>query len=331
MRDEEAAFDALSLRAVDNFARPSSPRSPPARTSPGSLERLLRPRYLCFINSEFSAYETRRVETWMAESQTHSLVAYIFISYTRRQFYTQNCKSPELTWVPSVSQQDTAQRTNAARRDQCILTTYAIKAAEDAGVAAFWIDFECVQAEDNAAGDDDMEDVYRICDVVRGCHSMVIIFGPPLDDSLGHFLSASSSSADWLLDWGKRLWTLPEALLCPSEHKISIYELGNDEPEKIAKRNLPSRLWDDAATVRQLVEHYESSLTLTQLELISIALECLQRRQTEKRNSGDVAYALMGLLRMRPKVIKTDTDFQAFARLCEVAGYLANHATFKNS
>jgi hypothetical protein len=118
-----------------------------------------------------------------------------------------------------------------------------------------------------------------------------------------------------LHEWGTRLWTVPEALLCPSEHRILIYTLGSVAPILVAKRNLPGLVWGDALQLRQLIEHYEGSLPLTQLELISIALECLQRRQTEKRNSGDVAYALMGLLRLRPRVNKADSGFQAFARL----------------
>lgn len=311
--DEEAAVDTLSLRTIDeDVVRRPSPRPSRQQTFQPSPSRLLGPRYLCFVSTEDqpdSRYKTQKVEDWMARTGTRNEPDYVFISYTRQQFYSQIYSDP------SVTQEDLIHRREAADRDKAVLTDFAVNSAKDANVLAFWIDFECVQPEDEAGEDLDMEDVYRICDIVRGSHSLTIICGPALDENLNRSLENSSTPTDWLLDWGKRLWTLPEALLCPAEHRISIYAVGVDEPEKIAKRNLPSRLWDDAATIRQLIDHYEASLQLTQLELISIALECLQRRQTEKRNAGDVAYALMGLLRLRPKVHKSDTDFQAFARL----------------
>ncbi|KAK4506398.1 hypothetical protein PRZ48_000128 [Zasmidium cellare] len=309
--DEEAAVDTLSLRTIheDAALRPSA-RPAHKRTLQPSPNRLLGPRYLCFIvDDEARSYMTKKVEDWMAQNETRNEPDYVFISYTRQQFYSQIYNDP------TVTQQDLFQRRAAAERDKAILTEFGTQAAREANVPAFWIDFECVQPEDDDVEDLDMEDVYRICDIVRGSHSLTIICGPTLDKNMHRISESTSTAADWLLDWGKRLWTLPEALLCPSEHRISIYAVGNEEPERIAKRNLPGRLWDDAATIRQLIDHYEASLQLTKLELISIALECLQRRQTEKRNAGDVAYALMGLLRLRPKVNKADTDFQAFARL----------------
>ncbi|KAK7522018.1 hypothetical protein IWZ03DRAFT_107683 [Phyllosticta citriasiana] len=51
------------------------------------------------------------------------------------------------------------------------------------------------------------------------------------------------------------------------------------------------------------------------LELLSFGLECFQSRQTDQRTRGGMAYALMALLRGRPKVNKNDSAFEAFARL----------------
>lgn len=234
---------------------------------------------------------------------------YVFISYTRRHFYVQN------TFKPSISPATLTSLKAAAKRDKAILVGYAITAAKEAGVPAFWVDFECARPEEDGDAEADMEDVYRICDIVRAAHSMSIVIGPPLDDCNEHIANDPSNKAEWILDWGKRLWTVPEALLCASEHGITVYATGSVESEKIAKRQLAGRVWDDANTIRQLIDHYEGNLHLSQLELISVALECLQRRQTEIRNAGDVAYALMGLLRLRPKVDKADSDFQAFAKL----------------
>lgn len=64
-----------------------------------------------------------------------------------------------------------------------------------------------------------------------------------------------------------------------------------------------------------MVDHYEGNLILSQLELVTLALECLHKRETTQYFNGDHSYALMGLLRIRPKIDPSDTAFQAFARL----------------
>lgn len=64
----------------------------------------------------------------------------------------------------------------------------------------------------------------------------------------------------------------------------------------------------------KLVDHYEGNLILNQLELVTLALECLHNRKTSLKFQGDVSYALMGLLRIRPKIDPSDSAFQAFAR-----------------
>lgn len=208
---------------------------------------------------------------------------YIFVSYTRVHFKTWETKGSE---------------------DVCRI---AERAAREAGVEAFWLDFACTPGATQA------EDIHRICDVVRGCHSLIIALGP------------SPPGSDMaLIEWGARIWTLPELLLCPSDREIAIYTHGSRfGPEYVAKRNFAVRAWKDANAVRQLIDHYEGSLTLTPLELVTIALQCMQERMDEMRRDthykqwapGDMSYALMGLLRRRPQVNKQDTDFEAFARL----------------
>lgn len=66
---------------------------------------------------------------------------------------------------------------------------------------------------------------------------------------------------------------------------------------------------------RRLVDHYEGNLTLSRLELVILALGFVSNRTTSRRLNGDVSYVLMGLLRQRPVVDRTDSEFQAFARL----------------
>lgn len=86
--------------------------------------------------------------------------------------------------------------------------------------------------------------------------------------------------------------------------------------EIIPKKDFARRAWPDAMEARQLIEHFEGSQTLSRLELTVIAFRCLhRRRQKEQFFDGDLSYALMGLLRRRPQVDSTDSEFQAFARL----------------
>jgi hypothetical protein len=60
---------------------------------------------------------------------------------------------------------------------------------------------------------------------------------------------------------------------------------------------------------------YKHTLSLGALELSTIALNCLRSRNTIQYLKGDLSYALMGLLRQRPQIDETNSDFQAFARL----------------
>jgi len=120
-----------------------------------------------------------------------------------------------------------------------------------------------------------------------------------------------------LQQFGRRVWTFPEVLLSPAGKDIKVYARGSDllRPESIPKNQFAARVWKwDSLIARQLIDHYEGNLILNQLELVTIALECLRNRQTTEYLPGDHSYALMGLLRIRPKIDPTDSDFQAFAR-----------------
>ncbi|KAF7898821.1 hypothetical protein EAE99_012356 [Botrytis elliptica] len=316
--DEEAnhSTDIMSLHSIADYSEVPTHHPSTSLNTSDVPDRQLGPSYLCFLDpSSSTGYTTRHVSTW-AQSHGNSYPNYIFISYTRLQFYT------IISGDPSLPSSINAQRQAAAEHDMGMLIQFAIRATKTAGIDAFWIDYECIRPEEDEDPDRSIGEVYRICDIVRACHSMAIVVGPRFnftnythDAMEGDSDDLSNTKTQWLRDWGSRLWTVPEALLCPGEHRISIYTPGTAEPELVAKRNLPGRVWDDAIALRQLIDHYESSIHLTKLELISIALECLKRRQTEKRMAGDVAYALQGLLRQRPRVLQSDSDFQAFARL----------------
>jgi len=79
---------------------------------------------------------------------------------------------------------------------------------------------------------------------------------------------------------------------------------------------LASLVWRnvDAKESRQLIDHYLGNLGLSRLELSVTALKCLYSRETTEYLAGDQAYALMGLLRLRPQIDPTDSPFQAFSR-----------------
>lgn len=161
--------------------------------------------------------------------------------------------------------------------------------------------------------------MYRICDIIRAAHSMIILVGLSLGSNIQGTLETYSEAITikWLQAYGDRLWTLPEILLCPSKFRIKLYFYSKPGlPEGLAKRDFPSRaVWKDADRVRELVDHFESTIHLSPLELVSIGLECLAERNTQKFREGDIAYALMGLLRRRPITNDKDSSFEAFARL----------------
>lgn len=282
------------------------------------------PRYLCFLRNgsdgDIAGYDTWKVSDWLQahEGQGEADTDYVFISYTRKQFCV-DTEADLLRWDISDDLRPAYAQLSSVNRDA--LVRYGEKAARSTGKRAFWIDFECIRdTQGIAEASSQSYDVYRICDIVRASSSMAIVVGPPIETQLpGGAPQPYSNGAvtAWLQEWGTRLWTLPEILLCPSEHRIKLYSVGSVlPPEEIAKRNFASRAaLPDASIVRQLTDHYESSIHLSPLELISLALQCFSVRQTNQFSHGDIAYALMGLLRRRPPVNRKDTDFEAFARL----------------
>ncbi|KAH6646865.1 hypothetical protein BKA67DRAFT_663235 [Truncatella angustata] len=157
--------------------------------------------------------------------------------------------------------------------------------------------------------------VYRISDILRGAQDLIIAVG---NSSTRASLGKKPDTEALLRHWGTRMWTFPEVLLSPGKH-ITVYTRdGNlNSPLVLSKNQFAGRVWadTDAETSRQLIDHYIGSLDLSRLELAVLLLRCLYGRQTTQHLRGDRAYALMGLLRMRPEIDRTDSEFQAFARL----------------
>ncbi|KAI8676103.1 hypothetical protein NCS56_00497200 [Fusarium sp. Ph1] len=286
----------------------------------------LRPRYLCFVqNFDKGSFKTIKVSDYIWENGDDVDLEFVFVSYTRMQFRV--ATNEEISKFNYPNEEAREANRQLAQRDRQTLINYGIDAARRAGKRAFWLDFECVRNDDGIArATSDSDDVYRICDIVRVAHSMIIVIGPSASDKITAMLAKKETPAftrenvtPWLRQWGSRLWTLPELLLCPREHRIKLYVAGDSsEPKALAKRNFAERAWDDAVAVKELVDRFENTATLKHDHLIEAALACFSRRQTDQFSQGDIAYAIMGLFpsSSRPSINKKDAGFQAFAKLC---------------
>lgn len=247
----------------------------------GISDRPIEPNFLCFLKygKDCGYIDILDIETWKTANPGR-VARYIFISYTSKQFKTDE--------------------------EKLLLHDVGEYAARKAGVPAYWVGDSCLgnyaQREQN---------VWRMSDIIRGAHSVAIV----LSNAVG---TRDILSRDGLLkQWGSRVWTLPEIILSPGTQEITIYTRGEElnDSIKIHRRNMAAQLGDGNLS-RQLIDHYEWSLVLGPLELITIALRCLHGREKGSYFEGDMSYALMGLLRQRPTVIEGDEAFQAFARLC---------------
>lgn len=207
-------------------------------------------------------------------------------------------------------------RLRQSANNRTALTTLASSVARENGLDAFWIDFEAgfERGGDSNASD---SDAYAICDFLRASAKMIVVVGPlyrsPMADKMdGGRLYASRN--EWLESWGQRLWTLPELLICPNTDGIAVHTLDGQPPETLSNHTI-ARMLKDGDSVRELVEHYSGTIQLSPLELTVIATKCLFAREYNPFSAGDASYALMGLMRRRPRVNKADSAFKAFARL----------------
>lgn len=238
------------------------------------MNRLERPQILCLLKDEGGFYPLYNVRDWEAK---HGTLSYLFVCYTGQQF--RHGVDEDENWLHEVAED----------------------AARNAGVQAYWIASFCLNPYDP-------EDVYRISDVVRGAHSLVVAIGSP---------AGSHLSQDQMLgQLGSRIWTFPEVLLSPPHQPITIYSRDTNSIRSISKSSFAFEAWGDNSLSRQLIDHYEASVILSPLELVSIALQCFLDRKTAKTYyEGDLSYALMGLLRRRPRANPQDSAFEAFCRL----------------
>lgn len=222
---------------------------------------------------------------WVLDPNPAKTISYLFISYANMHFDTDH-----------------------SEEGRQLISTMAAFATLNAGKTAYWLDYRCRAP---VAGPELDADVYRMCDVIRGSARVVVML--------------KGDSPSLKTEWGSRMWTLPEALLAPSE---SVYFCTPQESTfkiaSISKVEMSGAVWEDATEgdedtpTRLLAEHFTGPLTLSRLEILSNAVAALGTRALNNYAShtrADVAYALMGLLHNRIPKDPTDTSFQALARL----------------
>ena len=182
-------------------------------------ERPLYPRRLCFVDStskdSSGGIHLYDVDLWLEQ---HNMIEhdmrFIVVAYTSTQF------------------DDTDEDTEA-------LHAIAREAAIQNKCPAYWVGSACMS-------DDPQEleqDVFRISDVIRAAHAVVIAIKPQPGNG--------NASVDGLLkDWGSRMWTLPEALLAPTNKPIQIFNARGGNPEfvkQLAKKDLAALVWSDTS------------------------------------------------------------------------------------
>ena len=200
----------------------------------------------------------------------------------------------------------------------------AKQAAKDANVDAYWTDRNCLSRNEKLFGDD----IYNISDMVRNAEALVVALGdtPDIPVSGKPIVKSEHRPEDEMRDmamlrhWGSRLWCLPEFLLANPNRDVSIYFRRKETATRltVSRAQMCSLAFEDSTLVLSLLDHYEGSTVLSRLELVILALEALLKRVrtgTSHFADGDLSYALMGLLRQRPKTKSSDSAFQAFARL----------------
>jgi hypothetical protein len=132
-------------------AQDSNEVSQPATPS----NRILEPKYLCFLTGkkhpkmQEELGQPRLVSDWKRDHPEYhgKCPDYVFVAYTAEQF--NHSSGPETRALHLI----------------------AARATKEAGLFAYWVGVSCMERGDLEG------DVYRISDIVRGAHSLVIAVG----------------------------------------------------------------------------------------------------------------------------------------------------------
>lgn len=254
----------------------------------GLMKRRVEPKYLCFIGAN-DKVEVSKVSDWTGKNGQNTDTSYVFVSFTTKQFKS-TPDNPDNRYLRGVGKH----------------------AAKAIGVNAYWISTSCLydlnEKDKQKIEREKEETVWTMSDVIRRARAVAIAVPGPID---------AQYNGNGFREWGDRAWTMPELLLYTGDHPIFVYEKVKplNERRSLPRRELWSKVWSDSDHSGQLIDHYEKSLTLSPLELVTVALQCLYKRYKGEYLPGDMSYILMGLLRHRPTVVSSDSAFQAFARL----------------
>lgn len=320
-RYQPPANETVELREV--LRNPGAASASSRNRNPSLQDRLLGPKRLCFVDERpldiQSDYQALEVSEWQDQHPEAGFPTFLFVSYTSHHFPTQSGATLDGDFGSSMTQTEKEDRLHASVENRRALTSLAATVARENGLDAFWIDFES-GIDHSGVSDDDDPGAYAICDILRASKSMIIVVGPEYDFAPTRRLNrnegmyGTASIKDRLQSWGERLWTLPELLFCPNSDGIPVHTL-SDQPPTILSKHTIARMLKDGNSVRELIEHYSGTIQLSPLELTVTATQCLFSRPHNQFSPGDASYALMGLMRRRPRVNKQDSAFKAFARL----------------
>jgi hypothetical protein len=129
----EGKYDPLIYRYIGypkvsrNAFETDTPRGHHFGETNPVAERVLRPRYLCFLQATGEHAIVMNVEEWITRYRSERNLSYVFVAYTAEQFGT--------------------------NEDFMALHQMADAAARDAGVSAYWIGCSCMPEPENLQDD----------------------------------------------------------------------------------------------------------------------------------------------------------------------------------
>ncbi|KAJ5208179.1 hypothetical protein N7449_002558 [Penicillium cf. viridicatum] len=307
---------------------------PPTDHSPLEIARsrvaqLAIPRRLMVKDENTGQYQQKEGEMVRDEKTGRSPPRYIFLSFSRNSFegYYTGCSDPEREqklgeYLRQVADALINHENRNLENDENKRASENLD-PEERRVKAFWLDMDCVSP---TAGPQKTEDIHNICDAVRCAMRVYVVL--PNDEQKQ--------------TWGRRIWTLPEALLAGPDDKLRLCvwdpakAASNQVPNTfpvlsltdiyqnfLCKPDLPPPQGQEQHSIEDvtghLIEHFTGTTTLSELQLFTCAIQALAHRtegkSTEGHTTADLAYAAMGLLAYRIPASETDDPFQAVARL----------------
>ncbi|KAK4234185.1 hypothetical protein C8A03DRAFT_47424 [Achaetomium macrosporum] len=287
-----------------------------------STYRTFRPRFLNYL-VEVERDGRKRYQYERRPVGPNDLTPFVLVAFSSEHYHIPDEDDPRSGGGGNVNRREDLEALLAVGTKAAETYFSPLPADLQKTPRAFWLSANCMPAGEvadeygNVRRVDGPEkealanqDTYSISDIIRAARHVIVVAGNvrrPWDDQA-------------LQVWGQRVWTLPEIVLSKGD-SVTVWRCGSRpkplppvETEEIPKALFPSMAWQDSLNSRQLIEHY-SNLHLSRLELVKIALDCLMSRKFRALHPGDRVYVLMGLLRIRPPIDKTDSAFQAFARL----------------